>query len=69
MSEPVGRTENALIMEEGFEPYTLMTARTEGGDAVRVFMGAWSGVLLDPDVDDELADDWIVVPDEAGRLR
>ncbi|WOB06482.1 hypothetical protein [Piscinibacter gummiphilus] len=69
VSEPVGRVEGALIMGEGFEPYALMTARTEGGDAVRVFMGAWSGVLLDPDVDDELADDWIVVPDSEGRLK
>jgi hypothetical protein len=69
ITERVEVQPGVLADVDGNEPYTLMTARTESGDPVRVFMGVWSGALIDPDCDDELADDWIVVPDEEQRLK
>lgn len=67
--ERVGFHQGMPVESLGREPLRLAAARTESGSAVRVFMGAWSNVTADPGVDDELADDWIVVPDEQGRLK
>ena len=50
------------IYDEGVEPTILADATDAGGTRCKVFMGAWSRCLFDPDDNHKAGDDWIVVP-------
>lgn len=50
------------VFEDGTEPIELVAAWTDDMRAVKVFRGAWSGVLFVPSSDEFDADDWIEVP-------
>lgn len=55
---------NDPIIETGTEAMRLHVAVTDEGNFVRVFQGAQSCCLFEPDDDAKNADDWVVVDDK-----
>jgi len=60
--ERAGEIFGVPVFAEGQEACELAEAWIDTGHRVRVFRGAFSGLLFQPSQADMLADDWIVVP-------
>lgn len=57
-----GPDDGTPVYECGEEPMRLVTAYTEEGQFVRVFQGAESKVLFEPDDRHTAATDWVELP-------
>lgn len=64
VSESVRTQISSTMYEDGTEPTELAPAWTADGEPVKVFRGAWSGVLFKPTPDHMKAFDWIVTHKE-----